>query len=74
MNKRNEAFKTIFEKLGINVQRVMCAGAFVHVDTFEKYENKLIDAMAMAGFAPIDRSNGRHLDDYVGYRIIFKLK
>lgn len=67
-------FEEIFKKLGINFSRVMVAGSYVHIDTFEKYENKLIHTMGFAGFAYIDKSNGVHLDRYNGFRLVFKMK
>jgi hypothetical protein len=71
---KNERFTELFKKAGINTRRVQVIGSFVHVDTFEKYENKLTDAMTNAGFRPIMTKNGVHLDGFDGFRMVFQVK
>ncbi|QIG67881.1 hypothetical protein EVC29_081 [Rhizobium phage RHph_Y52] len=64
----------LFVRAGINTRRVSVIGSFVHVDTYKKYENKLMDAMTTAGFVIVQKSNGVHLDGVDGFRMVFKVK
>ncbi|QIG67406.1 hypothetical protein EVB39_077 [Rhizobium phage RHph_TM3_3_9] len=64
----------LFNRAGILTRRVQVIGGYVHVDTYEKYENKLTDAMTTAGFVIVRIMSGRHLDGFDGFRMVFQTK
>jgi len=57
----------------INVSNVKVLGSYVHIDTYKKYEAALLDMMTRAGFRLNSVRDGVHMDDYVGFRMVFKL-
>lgn len=61
----------ILIKLGVNVRKVRVLGAYAHIDSFEKYHAKIVDAMSKAGFKLHMAGGGRHLDGVDGYRMVF---
>lgn len=73
MTKSQQMEKTL-NNAGINTRRVSVLGSYVHIDTFEKYESKLVDLMTSAGFAVLKISNGVHMDSFDGFRAVFKAR
>lgn len=74
MNTKSQQMQTIINKSGINTRRVQVLGSLVHVDTFAKYEGRLLDLMSTAGFAIRMVSNGVHLDGVDGFRMVFQVQ
>ena len=74
MNSKSAALHFILDKAGINTRKVTVLGSFAHIDTFEKYENKLLDLMSNGGFVIRSVSNGVHLDGVDGFRMVFQLR
>lgn len=74
----NNAIKQKIEKLlkscGVNTTSVLVLGKFVHVDSFEKYDEKLQYIFTSAGFQILKAKNMLHLDGFNGYRISVKSK
>ena len=68
---KSERITDILTRSGVNVRNVNVIGSFVHIDTFEKYEAKLIDLMTTCGFRFRRSSNGIHLSGLEGFRMIF---
>ncbi|KWO62591.1 hypothetical protein WT98_30460 [Burkholderia territorii] len=60
----------LLERAGINVRRVTCLGAFVHVDSYKKYDQQLRGIFGRMGAAAVNVSEGRHMDGVDGYRIV----
>ncbi len=58
---------------GINVTKVLVLGSFVHVDSFQKYNDTLQHVFTAAGFVIVKASDCLHLDGYNGYRMSAKL-
>ena len=69
----SQRMEAILTGAKINTRRVKVLGSFVHIDTYEKYENAVTDLMSMAGFALLMASNGRHMDGVDGFRLVYKL-
>lgn len=74
VQQRNAKFETIFAAANINTRRVKALGSFVHIDTFEKYADKLSEMMGLAGFSLLMAENGTHMDGVHGFRMVFKVK
>ncbi|MUV20867.1 hypothetical protein GNZ25_17790 [Burkholderia thailandensis] len=60
----------LLKRAGINVRRVSCLGAFVHVDSYEKYDLQLRGIFGRMGATSVRSSEGRHMDGVDGYRIV----
>jgi hypothetical protein len=73
IQERNAKFQATFEAGGINVRKVRVLGGYVHVDTFEKYADKLDRVMGPLGFRKFSESNGVHMDGIDGFRLVYKL-
>lgn len=69
--ERAKAIETILGKIGVNVRKVRVLGPYVHIDTFNKYADKVTDAMSMAGMMKHSESDGKHLDGVDGFRMVF---
>lgn len=70
----SEKMETILQGVGISTRRVKVLGSYVHVDTFEKYEADLDAFMSEGGFAKLAASNGRHMDSFDGFRVVYLAK
>lgn len=70
---KSQRLATILEAAKINTRRVLVLGSFAHIDTFEKYEGQISDLMSKAGFKLHSRSNGRHMDSFDGFRLVYQL-
>lgn len=68
-----DRFRVLLDTAGINHRRVLALGPFVTIDTFAKYEAALIDLFTNAGFKLHTISDGVHLDEINGYRIVFAI-
>ena len=68
---KNERLAKILKDANINATNARVIGSFAHIDTFKKYENALSDLMANAGFKFHSKRDGVHLDNYVGFRMVF---
>lgn len=73
MSTKSQQFEATLNKAGINTRRVLALGAFVHVDTFCKYEAKLTDLMSLAGFKVRSAVDGVHMDGVHGFRMVFQI-
>lgn len=62
----------IFASANIKVTKVMILGAYVHIHTFEKYHDSIVDAMSLVKFPLSQANGGMHLDGTTNYRMIFK--
>lgn len=62
----------LLKQAGINVTRVLCLGAYVHVDSFKKYDLQLRGIFGQMGAASVQVLDGRHMDGTEGYRIVAK--
>ncbi|KGV49356.1 hypothetical protein X900_5704 [Burkholderia pseudomallei BDU 2] len=60
----------LLKQAGIHVRRVTCLGAFVHVDSYKKYDLQLRGIFGRMGAASVHASEGRHMDGVDGYRIV----
>lgn len=69
--QRAEAIANVLKKLGVGVRKVRVLGAYVHIDTYQKYQDKIVDALSMAGLKKHSSSDGRHLDGADGFRMVF---
>lgn len=73
VKSKSQEMRAILEKAGVNIRDLSILGAWVHIDTFPKYEMLLRSSMAAAGFQCVNISNGRQLGGLDGYRIVFKV-
>jgi outer membrane biogenesis lipoprotein LolB len=71
--EQSERLASILGRGGINFSSAKVYGSFAHIDTFKKYEARLVDVMGQAGFRLHSTRDGVHLDDYRGFRMIFVL-
>jgi len=77
MTKREQADKTrtLLERAGINVTRLVILGSYVHIDTFKKYDQAVREIFAQLG-AKVHHLTGdaigRHLDGSRAYRLVAK--
>jgi len=71
---RSQQMEKTLNAAGINTRRVSVLGSYIHVDTYEKYEAKLLDLMTRTGYALLSRSNGVHMDSVDGFRMVFKVR
>jgi hypothetical protein len=71
---KSQQMKDILTAAGANIRSLSVIGAWVHIDTFAKYENLLRSTMAAAGFQCVKISDGIHMDGTEGYRIVFKVQ
>jgi len=69
--EKNAKWTKVLAAAKINTRRVTVIGSMVHIDTYEKYESKLLDLMSLAGLRLIRKSNGRHMDSFDGFRMVF---
>lgn len=72
--ERNAKFEATFKAGGINTRRIKCLGPFVHIDTFEKYEDKINAVMGALGFKLLSANNGVHMDGIDGFRLVYQIK
>lgn len=72
MSKNTEKMKSILNRLGVNYRRVTVLGTFVHIDTFEKYGDRVKHALTTAGAKLCSEKNGVHMDGLDGYRLVFQ--
>lgn len=70
--ERNQKFEAVFTAGKINTRRVKCLGSFVHIDTFEKYEDKINQVMGALGAKLLMAESGRHMDGVDGFRLVYK--
>ena len=70
---KSEQMKTVLTKAGIAIRSLAVLGAWVHIDSFKKYEHPLRDLMAASGFQCVKISDGLHMDGTDGFRIVFKV-
>jgi hypothetical protein len=70
--ERNAKFEAVFTAGEINTRRIKCLGSFVHIDTFEKYEDKINQVMGALGAKLLMAENGRHMDGVDGFRLVYK--
>lgn len=68
---KSEKLAEIIAKAGINARAVKVLGSFAHIDSFAKYNDRLIDLMTSAGFKVLKVSDGHHMDGTHGYRASF---
>lgn len=68
--ERSARMGELLKQAGINVRRVTCLGAFVHVDSYKKYDPQLRGIFGRMGAASVQASEGRHMDGVDGYRIV----
>lgn len=68
--ERSARMDELLKQAGINVRRVTCLGAFVHVDSYKKYDLQLRGIFGRMGVASVHASEGRHMDGVDGYRIV----
>ncbi|VBQ81038.1 hypothetical protein [Burkholderia pseudomallei] len=68
--ERSARMGELLKQAGINVRRVTCLGAFVHVDSYKKYDLQLRGIFGRMGAASVHASEGRHMDGVDGYRIV----
>lgn len=68
--ERSARMDDLLKQAGINVRRVTCLGAFVHVDSYKKYDLQLRGIFGRMGAASVHASEGRHMDGVDGYRIV----
>ena len=73
MNAKGQQIADTLAKAGVNVRDVLALGSFVHIDSYKKYADIIIHLMTSAGFVCHCQSEGRHMDDTVGYRVVFKV-
>lgn len=71
---KSEQMKNLLTQAGVNIRSLVILGAWVHIDTYAKYEQMLRSTMAAAGFQCVKISDGQHMDGTSGYRIIFKVQ
>jgi hypothetical protein len=71
MSSKSQALAEIIKKAGINATNVKLLGSIAHIDSFDKYHDKLVDLMTTAGFKVLHVSNGFHMDGSKGYRASF---
>jgi hypothetical protein len=72
MNEKSKRLADSLEKAEVNVRKVTVLGAFAHIDTYEKYGDKVKDLMSSAGAKLLMEKNGAHMDGLDGYRLVFK--
>lgn len=72
IQERNEKFQSVLKAGGINVRRLKTLGAYVHIDTFEKYEDKINRVMGSLGAKLLMAENGVHMDGVNGFRLVYK--
>ena len=73
VQERNTKFAETFERGGINVRKVRSLGAFVHIDSFHKYADKIDRVMGGLGFRKHSESDGVHMDGIDGFRLVYVL-
>jgi hypothetical protein len=59
---------------GINVKAITSLGTYVHIDSYQKYEQQIVQYLVGSGFKLIKADDIYHLDGYAGYRASFKLE
>ena len=69
--------KSLFESAGINVSNVCVLGRYVHIDTYQKYEQKILQLLTSMGAIETKTltpgKDGAHLDGKKCFRIVCKL-
>lgn len=70
---KSEQMLQIITAAKINAKRVTVLGSWVHIDTFHNQRAALLHLMSSAGFALKSERDGVHLDDYRGFRMVFKV-
>lgn len=70
--QRAERMAESLKQAGINVTRVICLGAYVHVDSFKKYDLQLRGIFGQMGAKEVQVLDGPHMDGSIGYRIVAK--
>jgi hypothetical protein len=73
MSAMCDRLESLLDRGGIRTRRVKVLGPYAHIDTFQKYEANLLDLMSLAGWAIHSVSNGRHMDSFDGFRMVFCL-
>jgi len=73
-NERAERMAAVLQKAGVNLSAVTVLGVYVHIDSYQKYDELLRRYLTKSGFTVVKVSNGRHMSDYVGYRMVVKAK
>lgn len=68
-----EKITKLLKKAGINVKAVTVLGRYIHIDSYNKYDDNLKYFLASAGFKVLKAANCQHLDGYKGYRISAKV-
>ncbi len=68
--ERSARMAELLKQAGVNVRRVNCLGAFVHVDSYKKYDLQLRGIFCQMGAARLYATEGRHMDGFDGYRIV----
>jgi hypothetical protein len=71
MNTKSEALTKSLTAAGVNVRGAMVFGSFAHIDSFQKYHDRIVDLMTSAGFKLLRVSDGAHIDGTSGYRASF---
>jgi hypothetical protein len=62
----------LLAKAGVNVQGVTVLGCFVHVTSYAKYRDRIVDLLTSAGACIEYERDGDHLDGSVGLRVVGK--
>lgn len=70
---KSERLADILKRGGVNCSAVHVIGTTAHIDTSKKHRPKLAQLMAAAGWRLTYEKDGVHLDDYVGFRMVFRL-
>ncbi len=73
MNAKGQKLADTLTQAGVNVRDVLALGSFVHIDSYKKYADIIMHLMTSAGFVCHSQSEGRHMDDTIGYRVVFKV-
>ena len=73
MSEKSERLAKVLASANINARCVNVFGSYAHVDTYAKYEGALRDLMGNAGFTLVKISDGIHMDDMPGFRMVFRV-
>lgn len=71
MSPKSQQMETLLKAAGVNTRRVQVIGRFVHIDTYEKHADTIIGLLTTAGFRARMAENGKHMDGFHGFRMVF---
>jgi hypothetical protein len=69
-----ESILNILKLADINASNVVVLGKYIHIDSFQKYNDVLQHVLTSSGFVIVKALDTLHLDGYKGYRVSAKLK